>query len=119
MRSGRFFASFSPYNTSSPFAVSTVECIASLSIAELPVQPAAENLIITIRKLPIIAAYITLSDESVDKNLADAIDNTLAASRAYDHQHAANFTRRRSHRSHTSSHKTPLPRATANRIIPT
>jgi hypothetical protein len=28
--------------------------------------------------LPIIAAYITLRDESVDTNLADAIANTLA-----------------------------------------
>ncbi len=45
-----------PHSSSPWLPVSTTECIASLSMAELPVMDEAMNLVTAMRKLPISAA---------------------------------------------------------------
>ena len=56
-----------PYSNNTSLTVSTSECTPSLSIAELPENAAATNLLMAISRLPPSATYTTtLVPEAVD-----------------------------------------------------
>jgi hypothetical protein len=61
-----------PSSSSISFNVSTIECIPSDTIAELPVTPAAINLVAAISKLAASALYNGNLDEAISGMLQKA-----------------------------------------------